>query len=156
MKYDSKNANKVIPEGEYEATIKAYTDRDDAGQPLRNKNKTEAACRVVFEVYLPTGTTTVTQQFTEKSTLFMYRALAKALGQYEAFQADRFCAGDHIGDALVLGVKIKPSEQYGDQNQFVFKPKAAASATGTTSAAGGATPITEDDIPFDPQPAMFT
>lgn len=148
MKYDARDANSVIPEGEYQATIKAFYDKDNDGRPLMNKARTEAKCNVLFEVYADNGTRTVTQSFSQKATLFLYKQLAHALGQAEAFKANTFTAADHIGDGVTLVAKVKFSEQYGDQNQFSFKPKLANAAAPARGKATPDTPITDDSIPF--------
>lgn len=148
MKYDARDAASVIPEGEYQATIKAYTETDAEGRQLMNKARTEPVCKVMFEVYTDNGTRTVTQTFSAKTTLFLYKQLAQALGQAESFKAGKFTAEDYIGESLTLAVKVKFSEQYGDQNQFSFKPKLANAVTPNRGKVTPDTPITDDSIPF--------
>ncbi len=156
MKYNARDAYSVIPEGEYQATIKAYSERDGEGRALTNKAGTEQACLVTFEVYTDAGNRTVSQKFTERTTLFLYRQLAQALGKSDEFKAGTWTAEDHIGDALTLVVKVKSSDQYGDQNQFSYKPplgtaaprKAAAPAAAATGRVTPTKPIDDGDIPF--------
>jgi hypothetical protein len=86
----------------------------------------------------------------------LYRQLAQALGKSDEFKAGTWTAEDHIGDALTLVVKVKSSDQYGDQNQFSYKPplgtaaprKSVAPAAATTGRVTPTKPIDDGDIPF--------
>ena len=129
MKYNPKDAaGKVLPAGDYPASIYAVTSTDSEGRQLVSK-KGEDKERVTFEVYHDGGVKYVNQDFTAVSMLFMYRKLAKAIGQDEAFKAATFEATNHIGTNLVLSIEVEESDQYGDQNRIkAFKP-----ATGTTA-----------------------
>lgn len=145
MNYNSKDADQAFPEGTYQATIKSFTKTDKEGKPMKSK-KGEAMCRVGFDVYVGESTRSLQQYFTEKSTLWMYRELAKALNAYDDFKANTFTAGDYIGGNVELEVIIKASEQYGDQNQI--KSFAASSVTSKRRATAGVAPTDDGDIPF--------
>ena len=136
MKYDPKNAaTKLLPEGEYPASVYGVTDTDRDGNKLVSK-KGEDKERVTFEVYHNGAVRYVNQDFTAVSMLFLYQKLAKALGQGEAFKAGQFEASNHIGDNLVIAIEIEESDQYGDKNVIkAFKPKAQGAAQPSNSPA---------------------
>jgi hypothetical protein len=141
--YNPKDANQAIPAGTYDASIKAVIE-DKEGQPLMSK-KGEPMQKIVFEVYAE-RTRQVTQYFTAKSMLWMYKKMAVAIGQKDAFDAGTFNAKDHIGANLRLELSIEESVQYGEQNVIdAFLPPTDGVAR-TMAAAG--TKIDEDDIPF--------
>lgn len=159
--YDPKDASNALPAGQYAASIKSTTEQDKDGQQLISKKSREPMQLVTFEVYQNDGPTRqVRQYFTNKSMLWLYRKLAHALGQADAFSDGKFNAQDHIGANLVLDLDVE-SNSFGEQNVIVeFLPKKGGAApvaakTGyaaarekPTPSTGGHVPVTEEDIPF--------
>lgn len=150
--YNPKDANNCLPAGKYAASILSATVFKDDGSPLISGKTGEAMQLVTFEVY-PNEEGKPRQiraYFTAKSTLFRYRKLAKALGQSEAFSANKFDAANHIGANLTLDLSVKDSAQYGEQNEIDdFLPST------TTARKPSALPkpeeakaIADDSIPF--------
>lgn len=154
MRYEPKDASNAIPAGTYESTILRVEDQDNFGNPLRSK-KGEDMERVVFEVYTENGTRTYSQLFTAKSMLWLYRKLAKAIGQGDAFAAGTFQAGSHIGASLRLKLTVEDSPEYGEQNrveEFMEAERrsapAAKAAKPPARASAAKAPPPEDDPPF--------
>lgn len=151
--YDPKDANQCIPAGEYEATIKSATKLTKDGDPLVSKAG-EPMQKVVFEVYTDAGNRFISQYFTARSMIWMYKRLAQAIGQESQFKAGSFDAEDHIGAGLTLVLEVEENDQYGDQNQIkAFKPlarggQASAQAKPSPAKSYGASPITDSDVPF--------
>jgi len=156
VKYDPKDANLVLPEGTYDASIARVDEEDDKG-PLTSKKTGEAMQKVTFDVYAGEKVVKISQYFTAKSMLWLYKRLASALGQEEPFKAGQFDALNHVGDNLQLELIVKDSPQYGEQNQIAaFLPKrvgattpqAGARTPRPTVAAGTGGKSDDADIPF--------
>jgi hypothetical protein len=141
MKYDPRDANQCIPAGTYPATIKSVSDLDKDGRPLVAKSG-EAMQLVVFEVYVSNDAARLHfQRFTAKSMLFLYRALAHALGKADEFSDGKFDAKNYIGDNLRLELEVKSDKQFGDQNRIVEFMSAVPSGSAHAS-------VQDSDVPF--------
>lgn len=156
MKYNAKDAVQTVPAGVYDASIKSYTETKKDGSRMQTKSG-DPMCMVTFEVYVGERTRFVSDYFSAGAMLWKYKNLAKAIGKEDEFKAETFSAENHIGENLQLELTVEDDEQYGEKNRIKkFMPKSAGAPARTHGPAKGATPIGEDDIPFDPQPAMFT
>lgn len=160
--YNPKDASQAIPAGTYDASIKAVIETDKDNQPLKSRKSGEAMQKVVFEVYAGDRARQVSQYFTAKSMLWMYKKMAVAMGKGDDFKAGTFNAKDHLGAGLRLELGVEDSDEYGEQNTIdAFHPLApgqtARPVSGPASFVGaGGGPMSDEDIPFAPMPAMFT
>jgi len=168
VNYDPKDASNVIPEGDYEASIKAVkdfvTDQQGNTRKMTTRDGQYDMLQVEFEVYMPSGTTRKHWAYYAASpkALWRYQQLAKAIGQGEAFKNKQFNVADHIGANLKLSLVIEDNPQYGEQNQISAHAPSAMTASATPtqapaqpprSVAAGNRPqgggIAPDDLPFN-------
>lgn len=129
------SSKKLIPTGEYDATIYGVTMKDKDGQPLVSKNG-EDMQRVTFEVYTPDRNVYKDQYFTAESMAYFYKKLAVALGQEEQFKAGTFDACNFIGAPVKLSIAIEKNKKTGedDSNIKAFLPANAKPTTQAFSA----------------------
>lgn len=153
--YNPKDASDVLPEGEYESSIYRVSEADKEGNPLVSKKSGEQMQKVTFEVYAGERRVKLDQYFTVRSMLWLYKRMAQALGQEDAFRDKKFNAMDHLGAQIRLALKVEDNAQYGEQNRIdkflpstmkaAPKPVRTAPTTTTTKTLGGAD---DGDIPF--------
>lgn len=155
MKYNPKDASMCLPEGVYDATIKAVMDEKDDGSPLLSKAG-EKMEKIVFTVYSDEGERTLSDYILERPKIvaWKYNALAKALDVKADFDAGTFDPRNHLGDNLRLQLEV---EQYNgqDQNKIAgLLMKDGQSTTKRVTAPRPAQPaharkeIAPEDIPF--------
>lgn len=156
MKYNPQDAKPpLIPAGVYDAEIKSVQDTADDGKPLTSAKGVEMV-KVVFKIYTNDRDGIITAYFLNNSTnLWRYKQLAEALGYKERFEQGDFNAAEHLGDVVSVELKIKNSEQYGEQNEiakYLRRTGGANKPKGVRAQAKPSTPktdpMTADDIPF--------
>jgi hypothetical protein len=154
VKYNPQDAKPpLIPPGMYDAELKSVQDTKDDGSPLRTA-KGDEMIKVIFKVYATEREATISAYFVNNNnSLWRYKQLAEALGYAERFESAQFHASEHIGELVKVELKIKSSEQYGEQNEIAKFTRRAAVATATKPAPTPAAPLkkppmTEEDIPF--------
>lgn len=148
MKYSAKDANSCIPAGTYDASIKKVDDTKEDGSPLLSQ-KGEAMQKVTFEVYTDGANRTLSAYYTAKTTLWLYKRLATAIGQLESFKSETFDAKDHLGANLKLELEVETTEKYGDQNRIkTYLPSGGSAGKTTLTGSSPEGRLTEEDIPF--------
>jgi hypothetical protein len=146
--YDPKDAENLMPDGEWEATVKAVIDTNDQGQPLRSKAG-NAMIKVAFEVYVGDKKFTHYEYFVNSpAALWRYKVLAKSLGQSDAFKAGKFKINNHIGDALMLDIGTESDSTYGDKNVVKGMKAKAAGGTAKPSITAALPAINDATCPF--------
>jgi len=153
VKYNHKDASDVIPAGVYEASIHSVDTTDKDGKPLKTRDGLYEMQKIAFEVYVGDAARKVWVYFAASpKALFRYRMLAKAIGQGDAFKADRFNAMDHIGANLRVELSIEDSPQYGEQNRVDdFQPSTMTGKREPSrmeSTATAKATVEDDSIPF--------
>lgn len=124
LTYDSKNANKCWPKGDYDATLANVEDTTSkrTGQPMQ---------KWTIEVYNKEGKKTTLFNYVTAGFPLSVKMLAKALGKETEFKANQFQADDHVGANFRVTLDIEDNAEYGEQNKI----KAWLSKAGGASSA---------------------
>lgn len=142
-KYNPKDAESCLPEGEYEATVNSVTEGESktSGNPMLT---------VGFAVYPPAGgERKVNDYIVNPSTLFKMKKIARALGEEDDFKAGTFDLADHIGANLTLVLDVQQQDGFDDKNNVKdYKPLARRTVASGTRKAAPAETIEDKDIPF--------
>lgn len=154
MKYNPEDAVNLIPDGDYEASIKAVYDENREGQPIADKSGNPGEM-IAFEVYVDGGARTLHETFySGPKSLWRYAMLASALGESDAFKAAKFNASNHIGTNLNLTLGSREYQGRSYQQIKDFNPSKVGAAAPSTVTAGdvakavGGKTIEHEDIPF--------
>lgn len=142
--YNPKDANSVLPEGEYEASILSVKEgtSQNSGAPMLT---------VTFTVYGEDRTPQLRDWIVNPSTLWKLKKLAEALGKLDEFNGGEWLPEEGANLRVKLSVEDDPN--YGEQNRITGyladKPSGKPRTQRKPAAAGAThTPISEDDIPF--------
>lgn len=151
MKYDPKNASNVIPEGTYDATLRAVLTEKENGEPLRTRAGDDMQ-KVVWTVYTERGDRMLSEYHADGAMLWRYKKLAKALGAEDAFAKGEFDACNFIGENIRLVIEVEEHEKYGEQNRVAaYEAKVTAPAGAPKETKAPAKPgVNGKGVPVDP------
>lgn len=120
--YNPKDANPLCAAGDYQATIKAVTEKDSkAGNRMHE---------LEFIVYNGEGTLLVFDYIVYPKFVWKLKRLAVALGALEAFEAGTFDPAEYEGRNLTLNIGVDEAKDGYDAKNSVkgYAPKAGAVA----------------------------
>lgn len=137
MRYDPKDADNLIPDGEYDGEIASAVEKTSkAGNDMTElKVKVWAGGggpRLIFDyIVVP-------------SSLYKLKQIAAATGQTPEFQAGRLGAADILGKSVRVAVKTqKGKDGFDDKNVITrYLPQEAGSAPSHEKS------VPDEDIPF--------
>lgn len=171
MQYDPKDAVKLWPAGDYDATLVKVEEKTSKVKPDGSGGNPMQVW--TWEVYSPDGDTMQVKDYVVvPGGVFKIKQLAIALDLKDAFEAGTFQADDHIGQGVTVQLTVESSPGFEDSNKIKkVKPNALASGAEVqsttarepaTASVGGGRParpaaeppfgdeqqFKEDDIPF--------
>lgn len=138
MRYDPKAADRLLPAGDYKATI------ESAVEGLSKKNN--EMITVKLRIYGTSGQFLIDDWITNPDGIWKLKQIAKALGKLDVFDAGEFVVADYVGDSLTVTLKVdKGNDDYPEEKNRVkaYKPKQLGVAT------GGNVPMHESEAPAD-------
>ena len=115
--YNPSDAIKLFEAGDYQAELNGYEDRlSKAGKPMAVLN---------WQIYPNNdGPSILLRDYiVVPDSVWKLKKLAKALGVQDKFNDGTFQPEDHKGCSVIVSLKVKTDEKYGEQNVIVnYKP----------------------------------
>lgn len=118
MKYDPKDAKKTLPPGDYEAELLSCTDKvSKTGKEM---------LEVTWRLYPNDGHPPVQLRdwIVAPDSVWKLKKIAKAWGLESSFDDGSFNPADHLNSTLIVKLKVRHDDKYGEQNAIAdYKPK---------------------------------